>query len=179
MLRCKYWDPEEVTFRNKDKIPSPNLLQDMRPLAPALSTDVLVDPDPRDKIFCYIDDLVTIGLIDVSWNHLAYTVPLAIGVFGRPNHDYEQMHRDELTSMKKLSAKGSLGEKKIILGWQFDFRELIISLPKDKFKEWSKHLSTLIKERKGCIKDLDSAIGRNGHAAQIIPLNKHFNNRLR
>ena len=104
-------------------------------MVPALSTDALVDSDPQGKIFYYIDDLITIGLIDVSWNRLAYAVPLAIDVFGRPNHDHEQMHRDKLISMKKLSAEGSLEEKKIILRWQFYFRGLIISLPKDKFNE--------------------------------------------
>ena len=168
-----------MDFRNKSKIPSPNITKDSRPLAAALPVDVLVDPDPRGKIFCYIDDLITLGLMNNNWKRLAHAVALVIDLFGRPNHNQEPIERDELMPLKKLHAEGSLEEQKIILGWHFDFRDLSISLPKDKFEDWSDQLKTYIKDKKGCMKDLESTVGRNGHASQIISLGKHFNNRLR
>ena len=48
----------------------------------------------------------------------------------------------------------------------------------EKYLEWSKEIRQFIENRKGLIPDLDTVIGCNGHIIQIIPLEKHFNNRL-
>ena len=53
-----------MTFRNKDKIPSPNLPKNTRSLVTALSTDILVYPDPSGNFFCYIGNLIMICLMD-------------------------------------------------------------------------------------------------------------------
>ena len=61
--------------------------------------------------------------------------------------------------------EGSLEEKKIVLGWEFDLRALTTSLPKDKYIDWTNKIEKFIKEKKSYMKDLDSIVGRSGHTA--------------
>jgi hypothetical protein len=44
--------------------------------------------------------------------------------------------RQDLISDEKNEAEGTLEEKKICLGWTFNTRSLLISLPKHKFEAW-------------------------------------------
>ena len=67
-------------------------------------------------MFCYIDDLVTVGLFSSSWRRLAHAVMVTIYFFARPVHKLESMRRYHLLSMKKLFEEGSLEESKVILG---------------------------------------------------------------
>lgn len=179
LLRCKFWDPDSFSFANKEKIPPPRLSDSNDPWQPALPADVLVDPDPRGRSFCYIDDLITIGIFDSCWKRLAYAVALATDVFARPLHPDEPVPRDDLLSIKKLKAEGALEEHKTILGWFMDFRQLKIHLSKEKFSEWSSDIRKMIKNKSATMKAIDTMVGRNGHASFVIPLSRHFNNRLR
>ena len=67
LLRCEFWDEKSLNFKNKSLIPDPKIEEKERPLAKALPTDVSVDPESRGKAFCYIDDLITVGLFTESW----------------------------------------------------------------------------------------------------------------
>ena len=97
-------------------IPPPKLEEHSRKLAKALPVDILVDPDTWGKVFCYIDDLITIDLFKESWQRLAYTVAIIIDIFARLVHKDQLIKRDHLLSMKKLYTEGSFEEVKTILG---------------------------------------------------------------
>ena len=158
-----------TNFRNKLLIPDPKIGDDERPLAKALPTDVLVDPDSRGKVFCYIDDLITVGLFTESWQRLAHVIAVILDVFARPVHVNEPIHRDDLLSMKKLKAEGSLEEKKTILGWDIDFHDLSAALTKDKFEEWSADLERVIAEEETTIKELDTIIRKCASMILVFP----------
>ncbi len=46
----------------------------------------------------------------------------------------------------KLKAKAGLSKTKMILGWFFDFRRLMISLPENKFIAWTSAINELLVE---------------------------------
>ena len=77
---------------------------------------MLVDPDNRGKSFCYIDDIITTGMESNNMDRLRYVVAMIIDLFGRPVHPNEPVQRDNLLSLKKLQAEGTLEECKTILG---------------------------------------------------------------
>ena len=52
-------------------------------------------------------------------------------------------------------------------------------LPDDKHIRWSALLQQFLDDKKAKIKDIDSVVGKNGHACQILRLGHHFQNRLR
>ena len=103
--RCEHWDEKPLNFRNKSLISDPKIGDDERPLAKALTIDVLVDPYLRGKVFCYIDDLITVGLFAESWKRLACAVAVALDVLSRPVHVDEPIHRHDLLSMKSSQPK--------------------------------------------------------------------------
>jgi len=155
-------------------------MKDDIPFGVALPSDVLVDPDIRGKIFCCIDDLISVGLFfPESWHRLAHAAALVIDLFGRPLSSKEPIKRDPLLSLKKLSAGGALEESKTILGWLFDFRRLKISLTEDKCKDWVAQIKNIRAIKSSSIADMDSLIGRLNHACQILKMGHHFLNRLR
>ena len=51
----------KLDFENKKSIPPPKVAF-KRDLAKVSPTDVLVDANERGKVFCHIDDLITVGL---------------------------------------------------------------------------------------------------------------------
>ena len=89
------------------------------------------------------------------------------------------MKRREIVSNPKLVAEGGPAETQIVLGWTLNTRLLLVILPYDKFEAWSGDLLEIITERKGTFGQLESMIGRLNHAAYIIPLSRHFLNRIR
>ena len=69
----------------------------------------------------------------------------------------------------KLFAKAGLTKLKIILGWEFDFRCLGISLPENKFIAWTMDVNHLFAAGTTTAKELESTIGRLGHLALVVP----------
>ena len=179
LLRCKYWGTNSFDFELKERIPDPVLLQNDENFGEALAPDVLVDPDPRGKTFCYIDDLIPVGYYDENWGKLRYAVAIAMSIFGRPVHKDEPLPRDHLLSVKKLAAEGGLEEIKICLGWNLNFRALRASLTEDKYAAWSNDLREHIAKKSATMADLDSLIGRLGHSCFVLKMGYHFLHRLR
>jgi hypothetical protein len=109
-----------------------------------------------------------------------HAVPLAIHVTSRPHAgDAEPIKRREIVSNPKLVAEGGPAEDQIVLGWTLNTRTLLVILPHDKFEAWSSDLQVIITERKGTFGQLETTVGRLNHAAYIIPLSRHFLNRIR
>ncbi len=76
-------------------------------------------------------------------------------------------------------AEAGLSETKMILGWSFDFRRLLISLLKNKFIAWTTTINKLLVKGSYTAKELESTIGRLGHFALVVPGVHHFLSRLR
>jgi hypothetical protein len=87
-----------------------------------------------------------------------------------PQHDMAARH--------KLWADGLLEETKMILGWMWDFRRLIISLPINKCTAWTEGINKMIKNKNLTAKILKTTIGRLTHVSMIIPAVHHFLSQL-
>ena len=49
-----------------------------------------------------------------------------------PKHSNEPITREEMAALAKLLAKAGIEEIKVILGWRFNFRRMLVSLPENK-----------------------------------------------
>jgi hypothetical protein len=78
-----------------------------------------------------------------------------------------------------LTAEGGLSETKMILGWLFNFRTLIIFLPDHKLIAWSTAIEDMISLKCTNSQDLESTIGQMGHVGFVIPWVHHFLSCLR
>jgi hypothetical protein len=74
-----------------------------------------------------------------------------------------------MAARKKLDAKGLLSKTKLILGLLWNFRNLTISLPKNKLIAWTDGIKNLIAKKKVYEKELETTIGRLTHMSMIIP----------
>lgn len=82
----------------------------------------------------------------------------------------------EVTS--KLIAEAGHSEIKMILGWKWDFRRLIISLPDNKFAAWTTQIEQILQERSVTTRKLKTTIGRLTHLSLVVPFVHHFLSRL-
>ena len=69
----------------------------------------------------------------------------------------------------KLRAKAGPVESKVILGWDFDFSQLMISLLENKFVAWTTNVSQLLSNGTTTAKELEATIGCMGHLALVVP----------
>ena len=84
-----------------------------------------------------------------------------------------------MAALNKLIAETGLEEKKTILGWLFNFRKLLISLPENKYIAWSEEIKSMMEEGKAKHSILETLVGRLPHLSLIIPAVNHFLSRLR
>jgi hypothetical protein len=82
----------------------------------------------------------------------------------------EDIPRVDIISAKKLKAEGTFEEVKIALGWEINTRNLLISLPADKYKRWTEEIKRMIASSKTSHDSLESTIGRLNHVAGIMPM---------
>jgi len=61
-----------------------------------------------------------------------------------------------------------------------DTRRLLISLPDDKYRNWTHDIDDIVNRshRRVTLPEIRSLIGRLQHTASIIPMARHFTNRL-
>ena len=65
-----------------------------------------------------------------------------------------------MAAKNKLAAEAALEEEKMILGWHWDLRRLIISLPVNKFEAWTAAMiEKMISEGTVTTKELESTNG--------------------
>ena len=79
-----------------------------------------------------------------------------------------------MIARNKLTAEGGLSETKMILGWLFNFRTLIVSLPDHKFIAWMVAIQKMVTSKCTTSKDLETTIGQMGHVGFVIPWVHHF-----
>ena len=180
LLHCKEWDPEVLHSPLQSKMPQPKALHESVPFAKARETIVIVPADDNGKCDVYIDDTTAIGPdINNNWKRLQACILLAIHIFCRPLSHKEPIPRDNAVAAAKMRAEGGLEEVKILLGWVFDTRRLLISLPVDKLNCWTSDILDIIIAKEATYKQLDTIIGRLNHVGYIIPTARHFLSRIR
>ena len=179
LLTCADWDENTLFSPHVHKLSPPALLSDDIPFHQAKPADVKVHVSCEGRAGVFIDDIVTVGYLSAQWKRLCGAALLAIHIFGRPVDSAEPVPRDDLLSLNKLLSEGSPSEVQTVLGWNINTRTFCISLPSDKFSEWTAQINTILDLNFVLPKDLESLIGRLNHAAFVIPLSRHYLNRLR
>jgi hypothetical protein len=178
---CKEWDPSALHSPDQPVTPVPRSLPMDIPFAQGkpLAVDVPVAATTRTDSF--IDDLIRVFL-DTEENRTIgpHAVPLAIFVTNRPHSGEEEpIRRRAILSESKLEAEGLPVELQIVLGWLLDTRRLLILLPEDKLLAWEGDMTTIIETEKATFGDLESLVGRLNHVSYLLPLGRHFLDRLR
>jgi hypothetical protein len=178
---CEQWDHKKTRSPAQPTTPAPIVLPEAITFAPAMPLAVSIPTTVTARTDSFIDDLIRVFLdTPLNREREPHTVPLAIHVTSRPHMgEAEPVKRRGLLSAPKLIAEGTPAEEQIVLGWLLDTRRLLIMLPADKFEAWSSDIRTLIQDRRGTFGTLESTIGRLNHVAYVIPLARHFLNRLR
>jgi len=152
------------------------------PFAHGLELIVKIPIDPRGIHDIYNDDIINLTIDIPGTDHVARAkgaALLAMDATARPNHPEEPTPRESMDARDKLKAEAGPAESKVILGWNFDFRRLIISLPESKFFAWTTNVRHLLLNETTTAKELESTIGRLEHLALVVPGVHNFLNRLR
>jgi hypothetical protein len=178
-LHNPFWDHQSLFDPISDTLESPLSLPDDIPFKAAADLSVNIPLNTLGYIDIYIDD--NIGVTpDVGDNALRMgrAIPLAIRVLSRPVDNSDAIPRKDIISTKKFKAEGRLEETKKVLGWILNTRSLQISLPTEKFRDWSADIQKMISARKSYSEPLESLIGRINHVAGILHPLKHYMGRL-
>jgi hypothetical protein len=175
------WDPETLRSPAQPLTPPPDLLNDSIPLAQARPLALVIPLSVTCRTDGFIDDLIT-TFLDTAENRARcpHATPLAMHLTSRPHAGTaEPITRRNILSDAKLIAEGTPAEVQTVLGWYLNTRALLIALPLDKFDTWSRDVTTMATTGKTTFGELDTTVGRLNHASHIIPLARHFLNRLR
>jgi hypothetical protein len=178
---CDDWDPSQLRSPAQPVTPTPLELPASEPLALAKPMAVIIPTSVTGRTDSFIDDLIRVFL-DTPKNRdrEPHAVPLAIHVTSRPHMGpAEPVTRRGLLSDPKLIAEGTPAEIQVVLGWDLNTRSLTILLPFDKFEAWTSDLNSIVETGKTTFGELESTVGRLNHAGYVIPLSRHFLNRLR
>jgi hypothetical protein len=182
ILHSNDWDPKELFAPNQHLVPERELLNDNAPFAEGAELIVDIPVGPRGIHDVYIDNIIGLTVNIPGSNYVACgqaAALLAIDTTARPNHPKEPLPCESMDARDKLKAEAGPSETKMILGWSFDFRRLLISLPKNKFIAWTTNINKLLVEGSSTAKELESTIGRLGHLALVVPGVHHFLSRFR
>jgi hypothetical protein len=180
------WDPRklksphqhllrEITAETESKRPPPKQAEELLFDFPEEEEDHII------KFDNYIDDLLGAGVEvdDDAVRRLSAAGSLVIHTLGRPVDKDDPIPRDDLNSLKKLSAEGLPEESRICLGITLDTYLLTAALPKHKYKAWSNSIRAVMKAGHIGFHDLEELIGRLEHINQIQQPGRHFLGRLR
>jgi hypothetical protein len=178
---CRDWDPTVVFNPEQPDTPMPDEEPGDDPLAPAQPLAVHIPTEITARTDCFIDDLIR-AFLDTPDNRRRepHAVPLAIHITTRPHAgDQEPVPRRSLVQAEKMIAEGTPAESQIVLGWILNTHFLLIRLPGDKFVAWSSDIASVLETGSATFGDLESLLGRLNHAGYVIPMARHFLNRLR
>ena len=102
-------------------------------------------PEHHGKVDVYSDDTVAIGpdlpgIIPI----LAACILISFCLAFHPLSKFEPVPRDEAAAVSKLISEGGLEETKQMLGWLYNTRCLLISLPDSKTFAWIDSITNMI-----------------------------------
>eukprot|EP00957_Ditylum_brightwellii_P035348 2681062-Ditylum_brightwellii.AAC.1 len=150
------------------------------PFAEAIPSDVKMPPQPDTKIVKYINDAHTTAIDNEDVFRPKKTFPLALGLLFCKSGKHEPIEKDEILPKMKMEREGILSKLKIFLGWFMDSPLFQVQLPRYKDDVWSKEVIKLLRGLKPFIlEDIKLLIGKLNRAGFIIPLSRHFLNRIR
>jgi hypothetical protein len=132
ILHDNPWYPDNLQAPNQESFPSPKFMDDNVPFGEGKELIIDVKVNSRGTYDINIDDLVGLGLDLPESDNLKRSkrAPLlAIDACSRRRAPDEPILHYNMAARHKLNAEGFLEETKMILGWMWDFRRLIISLP--------------------------------------------------
>jgi hypothetical protein len=175
------WDPSLTHSPDHHLIPPHDFLPDDIPFGQGKELIVDVNINDRGTHDMYIDDIIGLGIdLPHTNNRLrSEQAPLlAMHTCARPIHEAEPIPRQDMASKNKLKAEARLSEIKTILGWTWDLRHLIISLPENKYIAWSGDIQTAVSSRRTMTTKLESTIGRLTHLSLVVPHVHHFLSRI-
>ena len=181
LIMNKDWTASHLRCPWQSQAPEPKTEPDDVPMMPARPLAVVPSTTTTAKVDVFIDDLIAVILgTPENLQRVPHAVPLAMFLTSRSHAgDSEPLPRRTVLSIPKHLVEGAPAEIQIVLGWLINCRRFLIALPKDKFDEWSKHLCQLLHHRgETNFGNLETLVGRLNHAAAIIPLSRHFLNRL-
>ena len=176
------WDPNNLHAPNPELVPTEEFLDPEIPVKEGMELIVDIPVDARGFIDLYIDD--TIGLtVDIPGSdnilRLKRAILLAIWATARPKDKNEPIPREEMAALNKLLAEAGPTETKMILGWLFDFRNLRVYLPENKYIAWKQLILDMLERGESFHKEIEETIGRLVHLGFIIPHVHHFMSRIR
>ena len=180
LLACKDWDPNTVQSEYVTNIPPPKPLPEDIPYAMARSLSVSLENEPSAKADVFVDDIMSIA-VDHNDNltRLATAPCTVIHAIAHKACGQTYLKRQDLISAEKNEAEGAPEEVKICLGWLFNTRKLLISLPTHKFEAWDAQICSIIKAKSVSFKLLETVLGRLENVAIILTMFRHFLNNIR
>jgi hypothetical protein len=181
ILHNNDWDPDKLFAPNQHLVPALTLLDDNTPFAEGAELIVDIPINPRGMHDLYIDDIIGLTVDIPGTNYVAHgqaAALLAIDTTAQPNHPEEPIPRKSMDAKDKLIAEVGPTKTKIILGWDFDFRRLLISLLENKFIAWMTNIRKLLVEGSTTAKELESTIRQLGHLALVVSGVHNFLSRL-
>jgi len=183
LLHDDEWDPASLTSPSQHRVSAPDRNAERnRPFGVGRELVVDIPINPRGIYDLYLDDIIGLSLDMPETNNLERSAAahlLAIATTARPSHENEPIPREAMEAEAKLAAEASPEEIKLILGWLMDFRELLVSLPDNKYIAWSADIKSMLTNGSAKAKQLETLIGRLGHLGMVIPFVYHFLSRLR
>ena len=176
------WDPTTTHSPDQHLVPPPKFLPHDIPFGQGRELIIDIEVNDKGTHEMYLDDIIGLGIdIPHSDNILrSERAPLlAMHTCARPIHASEPIPRQDMAARNKLKAEAQLTEIKNILGWTWDLRRLIISLPENKYIAWSADLQHAISTQRIKTTSLESTIGRLTHLSLVVPHVHHFLSRIR
>jgi hypothetical protein len=188
LVRRNDWDPQQFKSPHQALLSTDEAVDNDR--GEIRPDDAFAEPeffaldepeDDRARFDCYLDDIFG-AFMDREAERSAAAIPLALHIVGRP-HDpsrRKSFPRDNILAIPKFLVKAKPSERKVILGWIVNTRKLLVALPQDKFKMWTKSVEDILRRHKSPIpaKELETLMGRLSHASYVIPYARHFTGRL-
>ena len=183
LIHCPYWDPAALPSPHEKLLPKPERLPDDVPFGAALAPDVHLPPSQKAGVDGFIDD-GAVAVLDTEQtkpmvDRARQALGMATHLVFRPVADDEPIPRPDPQSLRKLKAEGQLRETLIFLGWEFQTRALLIALPEDKARAWTRQIIHTLTKVSITWDDAKTLVGRLNHIGYIIPSARHFLNRIR
>ena len=180
LMNCKGWDPNDIHSDYVKMIPKEISLPDDIPFAKACQLSVPLEEEDTCKADVFIDDVISICVdIDDNLDRVKAAPCTIMHAIAHKNEGVSHIPRQNFIADDKNEAEGGPEEVKIVLGWELNSRELLVSLPSHKFIAWSSQVKSFLSRVSASGDDLRSVLGRLENIAIIIPMFAHFLNNIR